>query len=63
MGFYHTLAVVLAITATVLAALAIAVFEGYMPADLVGNLTPGELGVFSALAVIAAIGARAEERA
>ena len=54
--FYHALAVGLGILATALAILAVAVFYGYIPPSLVGNLTATELGTFSVLAIAGAGG-------
>lgn len=54
--FYHLLAIGLGILATALFVLAVAVFYGYIPHSLVGNLSDTELGVFGVLAIVAAGG-------
>ncbi len=43
-----------ALLATLLAILATAVYETWIPSSLVGNLTYGELGIFAALAAAVA---------
>lgn len=53
---FHLVAVILGIAASLLAVLAVAVYEGYFPSSYVDSLTPGELGGLSALAVVGAIG-------
>lgn len=54
--FYHTLAIGLGILATALFVLAVGVFQGWLPASLVQNLTAQELGVFGVLAIVGAGG-------
>lgn len=49
-------AVLLAIAATFLFVLAVAVYYGYFPPSLVDNLTDGELGVLGFLAAAGAVG-------
>lgn len=44
----------LALAASLLAVLAIAVFQGYIPASMVSNLTATQLGTFAAIAAVAA---------
>lgn len=53
---FHLIAVILGIAASLLAVLAVATYESYFPESVVDNLTPGELGGLSALAVVGAIG-------
>jgi hypothetical protein len=61
-ALFHTLAVILGIAGSLLAVLAIAVYEGYISAADVGSFTDGELGTLSALAYVAAIGFAVAER-
>ncbi len=59
---FHILAVVLGIAASLLAVLAVAIYEGYIPLSYVDNVSATELGTFAALAVVAAIGVSSAER-
>lgn len=52
----HLIAVLLGIAGSLLAILAVAVYEGYLTTAQVGNFTADELGVLSALSVAGAIG-------
>lgn len=52
---FSLIAVLLGIAASVLAILAVAEFMGYIPATWAQNMTDGELGVLSALAVVGAV--------
>jgi hypothetical protein len=61
-GTFHLIAVILGIAASLLAVLAVATYEGYIPLGDVDNLTSTELGTLSALAVVGAIGAAYAER-
>ena len=63
MKILHLVAVALGVAASALAVSAVAVYEGYFPPSYVGNMTPGELGGVSALAVVGAAGAAYAERA
>lgn len=54
-GFYHTLAVLTALLGSVLAVLAVALYEGYITASLVGGVTDTEMGTFAAIAIVVAI--------
>ena len=49
------LAIVFGVAASLLIVLAVAVQYGYLPATEVSNLTPGELGVFGTLFIVAAV--------
>jgi predicted MFS family arabinose efflux permease len=53
---YRAWAVVLGVLATVLFALAVAVYYGYIPTSFVNNFTSTELGFFGVLAAIGAVG-------
>lgn len=55
MGWVKTLVGILTVGASLLAVLAVAVFEGFLPASLAGNFTDTELGTFAAIAAVAAI--------
>ena len=44
-----------ALVASILIALAICVYEGYIPQSLVDNFTYGELGSFGGLAAVVAV--------
>lgn len=61
-GIYHTLAIVLGIAGSVLAVLAVLVYEGWLTTALVDNFTDVELGAFSALSITGAIAARFAEK-
>lgn len=61
---YRNLAILLGVIAAILTVLAVASFEGYIPASYVDNVSPSELGTFAALAVVAAVAfAEMEKRA
>ena len=53
---YALIAVLLGIAASLLAVMAVAVYEGYITSSWADNLTDGELGFLSALAVVGAVG-------
>lgn len=53
---YTLIAVLFGILASILAVLAVAAYESWIPASYVDNLTSGELGALAALSVVAAIG-------
>lgn len=53
---FHLLAIVFGIAASLLAVLAVAEYEAYIPVADVDNLTSTELGTLSALSVVAALG-------
>lgn len=55
-------AIVLGVAASVLAVMAVTVYEGYFPADWADHISADELGGLSALAVVAAIGASWAEK-
>lgn len=59
---WRFLAVLLGIFASLLAVLAIAVNYGYIPTTFVNGFSATELGVFAALAVVAAIGCEVAEQ-
>lgn len=61
-GALHILAVCLALVASVVAVVAVANYEAFIPNSYVWNFTAGELGTFSALAVAGAIGCAYAER-
>ncbi len=61
-SLYHTLAVVLGLAGSLIAVLAIALYEGYITAADVGNFNDGELGTISALAYVGAVGFAVAER-
>jgi hypothetical protein len=53
---YHKLSILFGILGSLIAVLAIAVFEGYITESDVGNMTDGLLGTVSALTYVAAVG-------
>jgi hypothetical protein len=55
-GLWGGLAIGLGILATALVILAVAVYEGFIPASLVDNLTPTELGTLGFLSIAGAVG-------
>lgn len=55
MGWVKTIVGALAVGASLLAVLAVSVFENFLPMSLAGNFTATELGAFSALAAVGAI--------
>lgn len=54
-GVWGLLAILFGLMASLLAVLAVALYEGYITPALVNNFTADELGVFAALAVVVAI--------
>lgn len=61
MSGYGTLAILTALLGSVLAILAVAVYEGYLASSLVWNFTSTELGAFAAVAIVVAIVAKAAD--
>ena len=59
---YHMLAVILGIVGSILAVLAVLVFENWLTPALVDNFSATELGAFSALAITGAIASSAAEK-
>jgi hypothetical protein len=60
---YRALAWATALLGSALAVLGVGLYEGFLPASLVGNLTYDELGIFAALAYVVAICAYLKEGA
>jgi|HubBroStandDraft_1064217.scaffolds.fasta_scaffold229998_2 hypothetical protein len=61
-NIYHMLAVIFGIVGSVLAVLAVLVFENWLTPALVDNFTATELGAFAALSITGAIAASAAEK-
>ncbi len=59
---FHLIAVVLGIAGSLLAVLAIAVFEAYITPAQAGNFSAGVLGTLAALAYVGGAGAALAER-
>ncbi len=55
-GFFHLLALILGIVASILVVLAVVVYLGYVPASWVDSLTDGELTALAAITIVAAGG-------
>lgn len=56
-SLYHLLAVIFGITASVLAVLAVLLYEGWIPLSFVDNITATEMGALAALSATGAVAA------
>lgn len=61
-GMYHTLALIFGIVGSVLAVLAVLVYEGWLSPAQVDNFTDVELGAFAVLSITAAIASSIAEK-